>query len=953
MLSPLYARSAPPSIEELQDEIEDYQEPMDTEEEGNDGTKEDSEKSEENMKDAVADKATKGDEELNKVVAAEKAYDDNEKCEMDEAAEDEEPTDNPAVAKKVEVTEDDDEMSEMGETTEESTNAAEGKGVDDGQTKGTVTDEATKDDELSKDTAAETTGVEGKEDEDEKSKMDEEAKVDEEHTKDAEDMSDTDDFDMMPQIDATSLRVCAGSNFNVTVFGKDKKRVEAIKPFEIEDLIVLGEQHESHTDEDGKTVYTVKFSFRIQTVGRFEVLKCGYEYLHVTVVPGPVFVPKSSWSPEDDKKIGVIGHVCPVGGRVRYIFHPRDEFGNPTTIDKDFIDSLSISNDEEDIKLEVECMDDNGVRLSFIPQKECLVQCTVLFCGKESPLFSPISIVALRRSTLQGLESSYSMVTSLKCLYHIFHGHGLENEPHYGTECKLSVDEKSVIVFRGWRCFYTYIFPQFSISQFLETTIEPSRDPEVVLLTLKQRPNMELQVEIPRDSALRVVAATRIALIKKSHCGSMQRRIEMVRNNLLSILGTNKCTDITTTRERILKKAMELFSNRSSQKQLLSQTSVTFDGEEAIDVGGPSKEFFTTLYTMLFGPEGGLWTTPDVAIRYPSPAPSKSLESSSGPTAEAGGEGSLVPFAFTTEPFTPNPLPSKDLRYLYDLCGVLAARAVADYILGRNMPQIPYPIASSVFKFILSQPVEDADLQHDDPAYWRTKVQCIKDNSIDGVGVTFDEDLFTMDNAWIGSVPIHPRDKRYYGLCHTARDIVDLSSGKKPESMEVSDQTKQLYLEELAKYRLQGAMKEHLTWFRDGFVRTLGTENAMSFTPEEYMTMCCSTAGIDVEDLRAHAVFPYDSPVVGWLWQALATFSESEKQKFLMFVTGRLSPPSGGFKDLRPSFTIRVTINPVSELPVSHTCFNVLELPAYHSYQDLFAKLLIAINDGNGSFGIE
>ena len=256
----------------------------------------------------------------------------------------------------VEGKEDDDEMSEMNETTEERTNTAEEKDFDDDdeKTKGTVTDEATKDEELSKDTAAETTGVEGKEDEDEKSKMDEEAKVDEEHTKDTEDMSDTDYFDMMPQIDATSLRVCAGSNFNVTVFGKDKKRVEAIKPFENADIIVLGEQHDSHTDEGGKTVYTVKFSFRIKTVGRFEVLKCGYEYLHVTVVPGPVFVPKSSWSPEDDEKIGAIGHVCPVGGRVRYIFHPHDEFGNPTTIDKDFIDSLSISKETKGIQLEVE-----------------------------------------------------------------------------------------------------------------------------------------------------------------------------------------------------------------------------------------------------------------------------------------------------------------------------------------------------------------------------------------------------------------------------------------------------------------------------------------------------------------------------------------------------------------------------------------------------------------------
>ena len=271
------------------------------------------------------------------------------------------------------------------------------------------------------------------------------------------------------------------------------------------------------------------------------------------------------------------------------------------------------------------------------------------------------------------------------------------------------------------------------------------------------------------------------------------------------------------------------------------------------------------------------------------------------------------------------------------------------------MPQIPFAIASSVFKFILSQPVEVTDLKNDDPPYWRSKVQCIRNNSMDNVGVKFTEDMLTIDNQLWGTVCIDPEDPNYYGSFCTAERIVEHAKSEKQESREVSDETKQVYLDELAKYRLQGAMREHLTWFRDGFVRVLGKENAVMFSPCEFMMMCCSSCAgkIDIQDLRAHAVFPFDSPVVGWLWQALSIFCDSEKQKFLIFVTGLLSPPSGGFKDLRPSFTIRITDSPVSQLPVSHTCFNVLELPAYNSYQDLFAKLLLAINEGNGSFGIE
>ena len=36
----------------------------------------------------------------------------------------------------------------------------------------------------------------------------------------------------------------------------------------------------------------------------------------------------------------------------------------------------------------------------------------------------------------------------------------------------------------------------------------------------------------------------------------------------------------------------------------------------------------------------------------------------------------------------------------------------------------------------------------------------------------------------------------------------------------------------------------------------------------------------------------------------------------------------------------------------SHTCFNRLDLPPYTTYEELFEKLLIAIEEG-GTFGIE
>ncbi|KAJ1485704.1 hypothetical protein T484DRAFT_1792557 [Baffinella frigidus] len=45
--------------------------------------------------------------------------------------------------------------------------------------------------------------------------------------------------------------------------------------------------------------------------------------------------------------------------------------------------------------------------------------------------------------------------------------------------------------------------------------------------------------------------------------------------------------------------------------------------------------------------------------------------------------------------------------------------------------------------------------------------------------------------------------------------------------------------------------------------------------------------------------------------------------------------PAGGFSELRPRLNIQLNHRPATHLPVSHTCFNTLELPAYRSFEQL------------------
>ena len=97
--------------------------------------------------------------------------------------------------------------------------------------------------------------------------------------------------------------------------------------------------------------------------------------------------------------------------------------------------------------------------------------------------------------------------------------------------------------------------------------------------------------------------------------------------------------------------------------------------------------------------------------------------------------------------------------------------------------------------------------------------------------------------------------------------------------------------------------------------------------------------------------------VVGWFWATLDEFDQQDRARFLMFVTGTSKVPVGGFKALRGQrgpqrFTIEKAYVSSEALPVAHTCFNTLTLPAYPDRDTLREKLLIAIREAGEGFGL-
>lgn len=71
-----------------------------------------------------------------------------------------------------------------------------------------------------------------------------------------------------------------------------------------------------------------------------------------------------------------------------------------------------------------------------------------------------------------------------------------------------------------------------------------------------------------------------------------------------------------------------------------------------------------------------------------------------------------------------------------------------------------------------------------------------------------------------------------------------------------------------------------------------------------------------------------------------------KKKQFLLFLTGSDRIPILGMKSLK--LAIQSTGGGEEYLPVSHTCFNLLDLPKYTEKETLRSKLIQAIDHNEG-----
>ncbi|KAK4058732.1 hypothetical protein OIO90_000176 [Microbotryomycetes sp. JL221] len=336
---------------------------------------------------------------------------------------------------------------------------------------------------------------------------------------------------------------------------------------------------------------------------------------------------------------------------------------------------------------------------------------------------------------------------------------------------------------------------------------------------------------------------------------------------------------------------------RQSPNDLKKRLMIKFDGEDGLDYGGLSREFFFLLSHEMFNPFYCLFE----------------YSAHDNYTLQINPNSSINP---------------EHLNYFKFIGRVLSLAVFHRRFLDAYF-------ITALYKMVLKKKISLADMESVDAEMFRSLTWML-DNDIEDV----------LDNTF--SV----EDDRF-GETIT----IDLKPGGR--DVEVTNENKKEYVQLVVEWRIQRRVEDQFKAFLAGFNELIPQELINVFDERELELLIGGMSEIDVDDWMKHTDYrgyTQSDQVVQWFWQAVRGFSAEKKSRLLQFTTGTSRIPVNGFKDLQGSdgprrFTLEKS-GEITHLPKSHTCFNRLDLPPYPDFETLDAKLSFAVEQTLG-FGNE
>ncbi|XP_028627187.1 E3 ubiquitin-protein ligase NEDD4 isoform X1 [Grammomys surdaster] len=177
----------------------------------------------------------------------------------------------------------------------------------------------------------------------------------------------------------------------------------------------------------------------------------------------------------------------------------------------------------------------------------------------------------------------------------------------------------------------------------------------------------------------------------------------------------------------------------------------------------------------------------------------------------------------------------------------------------------------------------------------------------------------------------------------------------------VTNKNKKEYIYLVIQWRFVNRIQKQMAAFKEGFFELIPQDLIKIFDENELELLMCGLGDVDVNDWREHTKYKngysLNHQVIHWFWKAVLMMDSEKRIRLLQFVTGTSRVPMNGFAELYgsngpQSFTVEQW-GTRDKLPRAHTCFNRLDLPPYESFEELWDKLQMAIENTQGFDGVD
>lgn len=306
--------------------------------------------------------------------------------------------------------------------------------------------------------------------------------------------------------------------------------------------------------------------------------------------------------------------------------------------------------------------------------------------------------------------------------------------------------------------------------------------------------------------------------------------------------------------------------SRQSATDLKKRLMIKFDGEDGLDYGGLSREFFFLLSHEMFNPFYCLFE----------------YSAHDNYTLQINPHSGINP---------------EHLNYFKFI-----GRVVGLAIFHRRFLDAFF--IGALYKMVLNKPVNLADMEGVDADFHRS-LQWMLDNDITDVL----EQTFSTDDERFGVT--------------TVEDLIP--NGR---NIDVTNENKKEYVDLMVKWRIEKRIAEQFQAFKEGFHELIPQDLINVFDERELELLIGGIAEIDVDDWKKHTDYrgyTESDEVIQFFWQTIRSWDGEQKSRLLQFATGTSRIPVNGFKDLQGSdgprrFTIEKA-GEINNLPKAHTWY--------------------------------